>query len=98
MGGFNLAKASSGTSRTVGLENVAINNLSRIEVIYTPTPETTGSALAGMVNMVPRSAFERARPTYSLSAAINMRDNDRSFNRTPGPRRRWPFRFIQRTR
>ena len=87
MGGFNLAKASSNTSRTVGLENVAINNLSRVEVIYTPTPETTGSALGGMVNMVPRSAFERSRPTYNLSASILMRDNDRSFNRTPGPRR-----------
>lgn len=87
MGGFNLAKASANTSRTVGLENVAINNLSRVEVIYTPTPETTGSALAGMVNMVPRSAFDRSRPVYSISASMLMRDNDRSFHQTPGPRR-----------
>lgn len=87
VGGFNLATASAGTARSVGLEQISINNLSRAEVIYTPTPEVSGSALAGMVNMVPRSAFERSRPAYHVTASILMRDNARDFNKTPGPRR-----------
>ena len=51
----------SGTGRNVELNAVSINNLSRIEAIYSPTPESPGSALAGSVNLVPRSAFERSR-------------------------------------
>ncbi|MES2697520.1 MAG: carboxypeptidase regulatory-like domain-containing protein [Verrucomicrobiota bacterium] len=84
--GFSLASAqSSGTSRTVELEQVSINNIARIEVAYTPTPETTGSALAGAVNMVPRGAFERSRPQFNGSAYIMMRDAERSLRKTPGP-------------
>lgn len=84
--GFSLASAqSSGTARTVELEQVSINNVARIEVSYTPTPETTGSALAGAVNMVPRGAFERSRPQFNGSAYLMMRDAERSLRKTPGP-------------
>lgn len=86
IGGFNLASAqSSGTARTVELEQVSINNVARIEVSYTPTPETTGSALAGAVNMVPRGAFERSRPQFNGSVYVMMRDAERSLRKTPGP-------------
>jgi len=86
VGGFNLASAqSSGTARTVELEQVSINNVARIEVSYTPTPETTGSALAGAVNMVPRGAFERSRPQFNGSVYVMMRDAERSLRKTPGP-------------
>jgi hypothetical protein len=40
----------------------SINNIARMEVLHSPTPESQGAALAGSVNMVPRSSFERARP------------------------------------
>ena len=60
--GFNVASAAGrATARNVQADMVSINNLSRIEVSYSPTPESQGSALAGSVNMVPRSSFERAR-------------------------------------
>jgi iron complex outermembrane receptor protein len=64
-----------------------MNNISRLEVVHSPTPETPGSALAGSVNMTPRSAFERSRPVVTFSAFLMMRDNDRHlFSKTPAPR------------
>lgn len=88
VGGFNLSSSLAGTSRAVGLHQIAINTISRLEVSHTPTPESSGAALAGSVNMVPRSAFERARPVYTTSAFFSFRDAERSLERTPGPFRR----------
>jgi iron complex outermembrane receptor protein len=87
IGGFSIADSATGTGRTSGIHQLSINNMARIEVVYTPTPETTGSALGGSVNLVPRSALERARPVYNFSAGLIMRDRERSFSKTPGPRR-----------
>ncbi len=87
IGGFALASAqSSGTGRTVELEQVSVNNIARFEVLHSPTPESPGAALAGSVNMVPRSAFERARPVFSGSVFLMMKDNYKDFRKTPGPR------------
>ncbi|MDO8544235.1 MAG: carboxypeptidase-like regulatory domain-containing protein [Opitutaceae bacterium] len=86
IGGFNLAGgAGSSTSRRVELDQVSLNNISRIEVLHSPTPESPGSALAGSINMVPRSAFERSRPVFNGSVYLLMRDNARDFHKTPGP-------------
>ena len=88
VGGFSLASAqSSGTSRQVELEQFSINNIARFEVLQSPTPESPGSALAGSINMVPRSAFERSRPTFSGSVFLMMKNNARSLDPSPGPRR-----------
>ncbi len=86
--GFSVATAATGgtSSRAVQSDMISINNLSRIEVNYSPTPESPGGALAGTVNMVPRSAFERARPTFTASAYLLMRDNARDFKEVPGPK------------
>jgi TonB-dependent receptor len=84
--GFNLASTESGgTARDVALDFVSINNASFIEVSFSPTPESQGSALAGSVNLVPRSSFGRSHPEYQGSVYLMMRDNDRNYNRTPGP-------------
>ncbi|MBI5769053.1 MAG: carboxypeptidase regulatory-like domain-containing protein [Verrucomicrobia bacterium] len=85
-GGFDLASASAAsTARTVELDQVSINSIARIEVMQSPTPESTGSALAGSVNFVPRSAFERSRPVYRYSVSLLMRNTERSLRETPGP-------------
>jgi iron complex outermembrane receptor protein len=88
-GGFALASATGsgngGTSRQVALDTVSINNLSRVEVTFSPTPESPGSALAGTVNFVPRSSFERAKPVFNFSANITMREYARDWGRTPAP-------------
>ena len=86
--GFSVASAASGgtATRAVQSDMISINNLSRIEVSYSPTPESQGSALAGSVNMVPRSAFERSRPSFNSSVYLLMRDNARDFDKVPGPK------------
>jgi TonB-dependent receptor len=87
--GFSVASANpgGGTARDVSLDMLSINNLARVEVVFSPTPESPGSALAGSVNMVPRSAFERVKPVVDWNLYLLMRDNARNFNRTPGPQR-----------
>ncbi len=87
VGGFSLATPEvSGVGRNVELNSVSINNMSRVEAVFSPTPESPGSALAGTINLVPRSAFERARPVFTGSTYVIMRDNARDFHKTPGPR------------
>lgn len=82
---FNLASADGGgTTRTVMADMVSINNLSRIEVLNTPTPESPASALAGTVNMVTRSSLERAKPLFQSNVYLSMRDNATSFSKAPG--------------
>lgn len=87
MGGFDMASAAgAGTGRQVELDQVSINSVARIEVNRSPVPDTPGSALAGSVNFVPRSAFERNKPFYTYSVAFLMKDAERSFLRqSPGP-------------
>src|SRR5687768_13894620 len=87
MNGFPLASttASAPTGRDVELINVATNNLSRIEVLHSPTPESPGNALAGSVNMVPKGAFERVKPLLTTNLYVLMRDDVRTLKKTPGP-------------
>jgi len=86
--GFSLATAATGgaTSRAVQSDMISINNLSRIEVNYSPTPDSQGAALAGSVNMVPRSAFERSTPVLNASLYVLTRDNARDLKKVPGPK------------
>ncbi|MBI4626179.1 MAG: hypothetical protein HY736_23525 [Verrucomicrobia bacterium] len=37
------------------------------------------------MNLVPRSAFERSRPEFKVSAYLTMRDDERDFRKSPGP-------------
>ncbi len=88
IGGFDLTTAGGGSNmaRHVPLDQISLNNVARMEVNRSPTPDVSGSALAGSVNLVPRSSFERNRPTYSYSLAWMWRDSERAFGRrTPGP-------------
>jgi hypothetical protein len=91
--GFSLASGSPDTGRSVQVDLVSINNLARIEVTYSPTPESKGMALAGAVNMVPRSAFERSRPAFNGSVYLTMRDDARSFRKVLSPERA-PTRLV----
>ncbi len=85
--GFSIASApGAATGRSVASDMISVNNLSRIEISYSPTPESQGSALAGSVNMVPRSAFERVRPVLNASMYFILRDNAREFHKVPGPK------------
>lgn len=88
VGGFDLAStASASTARSAELLQISIQNIARLEVIQSPTPESSGSALAGSINLVPQSAFERSRPIFTGSVYLMMRDNYRVFRKTEGPLR-----------
>jgi TonB-dependent receptor len=85
LGGFDLSSAASSTTgRQIEFEQVSINSLARIEILHSPTPESPGAALAGSVNMVPRSAFERERALFTGRAFIMMRSDDWNLGSHPG--------------
>ncbi len=87
LGGFGMTNGNQGgTNRGVSLEYMSLNNVSRVEVINSPMPESPGAALAGSINFVPRSAFERAKPQFTFSAYVSMRDDQRDLGKTVGPR------------
>lgn len=48
------------SSRSVDLRAMALNDVSRIEVTKVPTPATPADSLAGSVNLISKSAFERS--------------------------------------
>ncbi|MBI4622244.1 MAG: TonB-dependent receptor [Verrucomicrobia bacterium] len=65
--------ANGGGSRSFTLEQISINNVSRVEVTKVPTPATGADSMAGSVNMVSKSAFERAGS--QLRYNVNMTAN-----------------------
>lgn len=80
--------ASSSASRIFELEQVSINNVSRIEITKSPTPDSPANAVGGSINMVSRSAFERSRPLFSYRAYLNWNTDQEFFERTKaGPSR-----------
>lgn len=76
---------SPGTDRSFNPDGLLMNDLARVEVTKTPTPDQTANSLGGAVNVVTRSAFERARPElrYRVFAGINSLAAD--WGRQPGP-------------
>jgi iron complex outermembrane recepter protein len=62
-----------GDSRGFFFNQISINNISRIEITKVPTPATAADSLAGAVNLVSKSAFERSarqlRYTVNLAAS-----------------------------
>lgn len=86
VGGFDLANAAaSSTSRRSQLDLASVNNLSRVEVVQSPTPDTPGNALAGTINLVPKTAFERSKRSFSYNAYLMGRHSALDFNETTGP-------------
>ena len=88
LGGLSLSSPT-GTARAVEVGFFNLNNISRIDVSMSPTPDSPGSALAGSINLVPRSSFERARPVFNGSVYVMARDDhvklggQRDFYREP---------------
>lgn len=68
--------------RAVGLENISINNLSRIEITKSPTPDMRADSIGGTINFVSRSAFERAKPIFNYRAYFNWNTEDGLFEKS----------------
>jgi TonB-dependent receptor len=71
--------------RAVNLAQLSLNSLSRVEINRSPTPDMPGSALAGSVNLVPKSAFEHSRPRYVVQMFGSANENTISLGRQSGP-------------
>ena len=70
--GNTLAGANyTGSARTFQTPNLSMNNISRVEITNVPTPSTPADSLGGSVNLVTKSAFERARAQLSYSVFVS---------------------------
>jgi len=77
--GFALASAAARVeTRAVDLQQISINNMSRLEISRGQNPDTPANAIGGTVNLVPRSAFEQSRSSYVAKGYLNF--SDQSFH------------------
>lgn len=79
MDGAPVASAGSsqiGTGRAFELEQLSIASIETIEMSKTPTPDQQASAVAGVVNLRSKGAFDSKgrRITFQASAALNSYD------------------------
>lgn len=72
--GNHVASAAAET-RAVQLEQITINNMARVEVIRSRTPDLPARGIGGSVNLIPKSAFERRSPIYTIKTYGNFRDH-----------------------
>jgi TonB-dependent receptor len=70
--------------RSTNLAQLSLNSLSRVEINRSPTPDMPGSALAGSINLVPKSAFERARPSYVIQVFGSANEDSISLSKKSG--------------
>ena len=70
-------------TRSVDIRSMALNDISRIELSKVPTPANPADSLAGSVNLISKSAFERKgrELRYSLNLVANSENLD--FRSTP---------------
>ncbi|WP_414663903.1 TonB-dependent receptor [Horticoccus sp. 23ND18S-11] len=94
--GARMASSASGsTIRTFELEQVSINNVSRVEVTKVPTPDQAADSLGGSVNMVSRSAFESATTQFKYRFYTSFNSEDyQVFKKTPGPGNKDTFKVL----
>jgi TonB-dependent receptor len=85
--GNRIASASSGNAqRSFEFEQVSLNNITRVELLKVPTPEVPADALGGAVNLISKSAFERAKTQFSFRTYLSMNHEDMNLlKKTPGP-------------
>jgi len=77
--------ANGGGSRSFTLEQIAINNVSRVEVTKVPTPATGADSMAGSINMISKSSFERAGAELRYNLHLTGNGNEFYFNKRANP-------------
>ncbi|HEY8995441.1 MAG TPA: TonB-dependent receptor [Lacunisphaera sp.] len=86
MDGNRMSSAgSSQATRTVELEQLSINNVARVEVNKSNTPDMPADALGGSINLVPKRAFERVRPEFNYRAYLSLNSDEFSLGKSVGP-------------
>ncbi len=72
-----------GTSRVFQFTQVSINNVSRLEVTKVPTPANPADSMAGSIDMVSKSAFERKNAQLRYTLGISGNPRTMSLRRVP---------------
>ena len=72
-----------GSSRVFQFTQVSINNISRLEVTKVPTPATPADSMAGSIDMVSKSAFERNNAQLRYSVGISGNHRTASLQKVP---------------
>ncbi len=72
-----------GASRVFQFTQVSINNISRLEVTKVPTPATPADSMAGSIDMVSKSAFERKNTQLRYSVGISGNHRTASLQKNP---------------
>ena len=88
MDGAPVASAGSssiGTGRAFEFEQLSISSIETVELSKTPTPDVAGSALAGVVNLRSKGAFDRKGRQIRYSASTQINSHQATLHRTPGP-------------
>lgn len=74
-----------GNFRTASLDNLLLDNLARVEISKSRTPEMPADALGGAVNMVSKRAFERKDPVFKYRTYLSADLSNISTNTRVGP-------------
>jgi iron complex outermembrane recepter protein len=74
-------------SRAIGLDQLSINNASRVELVKVPTPDMPANSVGGSINLISKSAFEYSRPSFNwrVYGSLNT-DDPQLFKKVGGPR------------
>ncbi len=72
-----------GSSRVFQFTQVSINNISRLEVTKVPTPSTPADSMAGSIDMVSKSAFERKSAQLRTSFGLSGNHRTMSLRKVP---------------
>ena len=71
------------TTRSVDIRSMALNDISRIELTKVPTPANPADSLAGTVNLISKSAFERSGRQLRYSLNLVGNGENLTLSRTP---------------
>jgi TonB-dependent receptor len=72
-------------TRQVGLDQLSINNASRVELIKVATPDMPNNSVGGQVNLITKSSFEYPKPVYDASLFFNFNSLNFTLDKTQGP-------------
>jgi iron complex outermembrane recepter protein len=88
MDGAPVASAGSSsidTGRAFEFEQLSISSIETVELSKTPTPDVAGSALAGVVNLRSKGAFDRKGRQVRWSTSAGINSHHLKLKKTVGP-------------
>jgi len=75
----------SALSRAANLDLLTMNNVARVEIFKSPTPDKPANMLGGAINVVTKTAFEQRAPKLSYRAFTTLNSKHAGDSVRPGP-------------